>query len=154
MAQTDNGREIIVNMLMKISAGEEYSHVLLRSVLEKYDYLDKREKAFIKQVTEGSLERRITIDYILDAFSRTQVKKMKPFIRELLRMTVYQILYMSGVPDRAAINEAVELTKHYEEQELAAFVNGILGSFVRTEPLPVPETAPAPDAFEEAGEDL
>ena len=145
MAQTDNGREIIVNMLMKISAGEEYSHVLLRSVLEKYDYLDKREKAFIKQVTEGSLERRITIDYILDAFSRTQVKKMKPFIRELLRMSVYQILYMSRVPDRAAINEAVKLAGKRGFGGLTGFVNGVLRTIARDGkdyPLPDEEKNP------------
>lgn len=145
MAQTDNAREIIVNMLMKISAGEEYSHVLLRSVLEKYDYLDKRDKAFIKQVTEGSLERRITIDYILDAFSRTPVKKMKPFIRELLRMSVYQILYMSRVPARAAINEAVKLAGKRGFGGLTGFVNGVLRTIARDGkdyPLPDEEKKP------------
>ena len=58
---------------------------------------------------------------------------------------------MQDVPNAAAINEAVELTKHYEEPELASFVNGILGSFVRTETLPQPQ-APAPGAIFDAPE--
>ena len=57
----------------------------------------------------------------------------------ILRVCMYEILYMQDIPNAAAINEAVELTKHYEEPELAAFVNGILGSFVRSEPLPQEE---------------
>lgn len=127
MAQTGiNSREIIVNMLLTISAGEEYSHVLIRSVLEKYDYLDGKDKAFIKCVTEGCLERRLTLDYVLDGFSKTPVKKMKPFIRELLRMSVYQLLYLSKVPPSAVINEAVKLAKKRGFIGLSGFVNGVL----------------------------
>jgi len=134
-----NSRELIVNILLEISAGEEYSHVLIRSVLEKYNYLDGKEKAFIKCVAEGCLERRIELDYVLDRFSKTPVKKMKPFIREILRMSVYQILYMSRVPDSAAINEAVKLAKKRGFTGLSGFVNGVLRNISkegRTIPLP------------------
>ena len=75
-----NSRELIINMLLEISTGETFSHVLIRSVLEKYNYLEGKEKAFIKCVTEGCLERRIELDYILDGFSKTPVKKMKPYL--------------------------------------------------------------------------
>lgn len=134
-----NSREIIVNILKAISAGEEYSHVMLRNVLEKYDYLDAKDKSFIKCVTEGCLERRIELDYIIDGFSKTPVKKMKPFIRELIRMSVYQILYMSRVPESAAINEAVKLAKSRGFNGLSGFVNGVLRSIAgegRNYPLP------------------
>ena len=127
MAQTGiNSREIIVNMLLSISAGEEYSHVLIRNVLEKYDYLDSKDKAFIKCVTEGCLERRLELDYLLNGFSRTPVQKMKPFIRELLRMSVYQLLYLSKVPPSAVINEAVKLAKKRGFTGLSGFVNAVL----------------------------
>ena len=56
-----NSRELIVTMLMSINGGDEYSHILIRNVLDKYDYLDNKEKAFIKNVTEGSIERRIGV---------------------------------------------------------------------------------------------
>lgn len=138
-------REIVVSILQSISAGEEYSHVLLRSVLEKYDYLDGKDKAFIKRVTEGCLERRIELDYVIDAFSKTPVKKMKPFIRELLRMSTYQILYLSRVPDSAAINEAVKLAGKKGFTGLTGFVNGVLRNIARqgkNYPLPDPVKEP------------
>lgn len=140
-----NSREIIVNMLLAISAGEEYSHVLIRNVLEKYDYLDGKDKAFIKCVTEGCLERRLELDYILDGFSNTSVKKMKPFIRELLRMSVYQLLYLCKVPPAAAINEAVKLAKKRGFTGLSGFVNGVLRKVAkegREYPLPDLKTEP------------
>lgn len=121
-----NSRELIVTMLLSISSGEEYSHILIKNVLDKYDYLDTKEKAFIKNVTEGSIERRIEIDYIIDSFSKTPVSKMKPFIRELLRMSVYQLLFLDRIPASAAINEAVKLAKKKGFTGLSGFVNGVL----------------------------
>lgn len=126
-----NSREIILNILLEVSAEEEYSHVLIRGVLEKYNYLDGKEKAFIKCVTEGCLERRIGLDYIIDGFSNTPVKKMKPVIREILRMSVYQLMYMSRVPASAAINEAVKLAKKRGFTGLSGFVNGVLRKISR-----------------------
>ena len=75
----------------------------------KYQYLEKRERAFITRVTEGTLEHMIEIDYILDQFSKVKVKKMKPVIRNILRSAVYQLKYMDSVPDRAVCSEAVNL---------------------------------------------
>ena len=99
-----NSREIVLDILMEIAKETEYSNLLITAVLNKYDYLDAREKAFIKRVSEGTLERRIQIDHILDQFSKVPVRKMKPLIRELLRMSVYQILFMENIPDAAVCN--------------------------------------------------
>ena len=104
-----NGRDLVLSMLKEIYAGNEFSHILIRQVLEKYDYLDGSEKAFIKRLTEGTLERTIELDYIINQFSNTPVNKMKPLIRSLMRMSVYQILYMDSIPDSAVCNEAVKL---------------------------------------------
>lgn len=126
-----NSRELIATMLMSISREEEYSHILIRNVLDKYDYLDTKEKAFIKCVTEGCVERRIELDYIIDSFSKTPVRKMKPFIRELMRMSTYQIIFLDKVPDSAAINEAVKLAKKKGFTGLTGFVNGVLRNISR-----------------------
>ena len=104
-----NTRDVVLAMLKEIYAGNEFSHILLRQVLDKYDYLEGNEKAFIKRLTEGTLERTLELDYIINQFSNTPVNKMKPLIRALLRMSVYQIIYMDSVPDAAACNEAVKL---------------------------------------------
>lgn len=126
-----NTREIILDILLELSKTDEYSNRLLAGVLEKYDYLDAKEKAFIKRVTEGSIERRIQIDYILDRVSKVPVKKMKPLIRELLRMSVYQLLFMEGTPDAAVCNEAVKLAKKRKFQSLQGYVNGVLRNVSR-----------------------
>ena len=65
-----NVREIILDLLLELSRGKEYSNILIAAVLEKYDYLDGREKAFIKRVSEGTIERRIQIDYVLNLYSK------------------------------------------------------------------------------------
>ena len=106
-----NGREVVLDILLELAKETEYSNILIAAVLEKYDYLDGREKAFIKRVSEGTIERRIQIDYVLDQFSKVPVRKMKPLIRELMRFSVYQILFMEHIPDAAVCNEAVKLAK-------------------------------------------
>lgn len=135
-----NSREIILDILLEISGQNEYSNILITAVLNKYDYLEPREKAFIKHVAEGTLERRIQIDYVLDRYSKVPVRKMKPLIRELLRMSVYQILFMENVPDAAVCNEAVKLAKKRRFQTLQGYVNGVLRTIVREkDKIPYPE---------------
>ncbi len=126
-----NGRDLVLSMLKEIYAGNEFSHILIRQVLEKYDYLEGSEKAFIKRLTEGTLERTIELDYIINQFSNTPVNKMKPLIRSLMRMSVYQIIYMDAVPDSAVCNEAVKLAAAHKFTSLKGFVNGVLRNIVR-----------------------
>ena len=107
MTKSVNEREIVLAVLLEVTENGQFSHIILRDVLSKYQYLEKRERAFITRVTEGTLEHMIEIDYILDQFSKVKVKKMKPVIRGILRSAVYQLKYMDSVPDRAVCNEAV-----------------------------------------------
>ena len=101
MGRQVNEREIVLAVLMEITENGAYSHKILGEVLSKYQYLEKKERAFITRVTEGTLEHLIEIDYILDQFSKVKVKKMKPVIRNILRSGVYQLKYMDSVPDHA-----------------------------------------------------
>ncbi len=127
----ENTREIVLDMLLAIERGEEYSHKLIKAVLDKYDYLDVREKAFMKRLTEGTIEKKIQLDYVIDQFSSVPVRKMKPLIRCLMRMSAYQILYMDSVPDSAVCNEAVKLSMKRKFQNLKGFVNGVLRNLAR-----------------------
>jgi 16S rRNA (cytosine967-C5)-methyltransferase len=110
---------------------DRYSHLVLRDVLDKYAYLEKQERAFLTRLVEGTIERTVELDYILDLYAKVKVKKMKPLIRNLLRMSVYQLRYMASVPDSAVCNEAVKLAKKRGFGQLSGFVNGILRSIVR-----------------------
>ena len=121
-----NTRELILEILLEVTERGQYSHLVIRSVLEKYQYLDKRERAFLTRVAEGTIQRQIELDYILDQFSKVKVRKMKPVIRAILKMGVYQLKYMDSVPASAACNEAVKLAKKKGFGQLSGFVNGVL----------------------------
>ena len=131
MEKKENIRELVTDMVTEIVAGREKSHILIRNVLDKYAYLPGHDRNFIKKVTEGTLERLITIDYVINSFSKVPVNKMKPFIRSLMRMSVYQILYLDKVPDSAACNEAVKLAQKRGFGPLKGFVNGVLRNIAR-----------------------
>lgn len=126
-----NVRELILDMLVEILEKGTYSHLVIRDVLNKYDYMDSRDKAFVKRVAEGTIERLIQIDYILNQFSKVAVSKMKPLIRNLMRMSVYQLLYMDSIPDSAVCNEAVKLAGKRGFKGLSGFVNGVLRNIAR-----------------------
>lgn len=121
-----NIRELVLGILLSVTKEEEYSHIALSAVLDKYQYLSKQERSFITRVSEGTLENMIEIDYIINQFSKTKVNKMKPVIRCILRMSVYQLKYMDSVPDSAACNEAVKLAERKGFRNLKGFVNGVL----------------------------
>lgn len=126
-----NTREIALYCIMEILEKKQYSHYVIKQVLDKYGYLDKRERSFIKRIVEGTIERCIELDYVLDSFSKVPVKKMKPLIRSLMRMSVYQLLYMDGVPDSAVCNESVKLAAKRGFSSLKGFVNGVLRNIIR-----------------------
>ncbi len=121
-----NEREIVLDILMEVLEEGKYSHIVLREVLDKYQYTDKKKRAFITRVTEGTIERLIELDYIINQVSKVKVKKMKPLIRNLIRSAVYQMKYMDSVPNSAICNEAVKLATKRGFYGLKGFVNGVL----------------------------
>lgn len=128
---TVSGREIVLETLLLITRDGQYSHIALKNVLDKYQYLEKKERAFITRVVNGTLERMIELDYIINQFSKIKVHKMKPVIRTLLRSGVYQLIYMDSVPDSAVCNEAVKLAAKKGFVNLKGFVNGVLRNISR-----------------------
>lgn len=131
---TDRGlenREIVLDILMEVLEKGSFIHVVLGQALEKYQYLDKADRAFITRLAEGTVEYLIQIDAVINRYAKIKTQKMKPAIRNLLRLGVYQILYMDRVPDSAACNEAVKLAAKRRFQGLKGFVNGVLRSVAR-----------------------
>ncbi len=130
MAGTVNTRELVLDILLEIEEGA-MSHIAIRECLTKHQFLPKQDRAFITRVCEGTLEYRITIDYILNAYSSVPVSRMKPVIREILRSGIYQLRYMDSVPDSAAVSEAVSLAQKRGFYNLKSFVNGVLRTAAR-----------------------
>ncbi|MEW4413604.1 16S rRNA (cytosine(967)-C(5))-methyltransferase RsmB [Clostridium sp. AN503] len=131
MTKPTQSRELILDILMEILENGGYSHIILRQALEKYQYLEKQDRALITRVVEGTIEYRLTIDAVIDACSKTKVERMKPIIRTILRMSVYQIIWMDRIPDSAVCNEAVKLAEKRRFVGLKGFVNGVLRTISR-----------------------
>lgn len=131
MTKPTESRELILDILTEILEKGGYSHVVLRQALEKYQYLEKQDRAFITRVVEGTIEYRLTIDAILNQCSKTPVEKMKPVIRTILRMSVYQLFWMDRIPDRAVCSQAVSLAEKRRFYGLKGYVNGVLRGIIR-----------------------
>ena len=131
MTDSVNLRAVVLDILMEINEKGEFSHLLINNALTKYQYLDKNKRAFISRLSLGTIENRIELDYIIDQFSKTPVRKMKPLIRNICEMSVYQIIYMDNIPDSAVCNEAVKLAQRKGFYNLKPFVNGVLRTIAR-----------------------
>lgn len=125
-------REAVLEVLTGIREQGTYSHIAVKDMLDRCERegMDRRQRAFVKRLTEGVIERRIELDDIVRRYTKKGVR-IRPIIRDILRMGIFQILYMDSVPDSAACNESVKLTKTYGKKELSGFVNGILRTVVR-----------------------
>lgn len=125
---TEN-RRIALEILMEASDESVKLSTILKNSLDKIDYMDRQDKAFISRLVKGCVERRITLDYVIALYAKT--KKIKPVIKNILRMAIYQILYMDSIKDFAACSEAVNLTKDRGLVGLSSFVNGVLRNIAR-----------------------
>lgn len=92
--------------------------------------LDKRDRAFVTELTYGTLRALGTLDWIIKQFSKQKLDKIPDLVLDLLRMSIYQIIYMD-VPDHAAVNEAVVIAKSYFHPGISKFVNGVLRAIAR-----------------------
>ena len=142
----ENIRYLALESLLAIEKDGKKSNEVTDAVLTKYAYLPKNERAFYTRLVRGTLENSIRADLIINVYSSVPVRKMKPAIRWILRMGVYQIEKMDSVPDSAAVNESVKLAAMKGFGRLKGFVNGVLRSYIR-EPgkfrMPSQDDAPA-----------
>lgn len=148
MSKSINTRSIILDMLIEINEKKQYSHIVLRNALKKYQYLSHEDRSFISRVALGCVEKKITLDYIIDQFSTVKTNKLKPVIRNIFRMGIYQILFMDGTQDFAACNEAVKLAEERGFRSLKGFVNGVLRNIARnTENIKYPDQTKDPVGY-------
>lgn len=125
-----NARDMVLSMLIRTLDQGVFSHLVLQRMLEK-EAPERQEQIFIERLFHGVLEQLLFLDWIISSYSRVKIQKIKPVILHILRMSIFQMLFMDAVPDHAAINEAVLLAKKRGLSGLAPFVNGLLRSFQR-----------------------
>lgn len=126
-----NEREVALNLISDILNEGAYNNIILRRFFNRNKTLSTVERSFITEVVNGTLRNLIHIDYIIDFFSKTKTKKMKPVVLNILRISVYQIMFMDRVPASAVVNEAVKIMKKRGIGGLSGFVNGVLRGIIR-----------------------
>ena len=113
------------------------------------DYPNEKQLDYIRQVVKGVAEHGPELDQYIAQYSKNWAFDRIPrTAAAIMRVSMYEILYMPDIPAAASINDAVEIAKKYEDEKVVSFLNGILGAFVRAEfpeaaEKPAPEVAPA-----------
>ena len=120
-------REVALKTLYKIDKEEAYSNIALdENIKENRNQLDDRDIGFISEIVYGVTSWKLTIDEIIKKYSNIKLKKISPWILNILRMGIYQIIFLDKVPKSAAVNESVNLAKRYGHKGSRNFVNAIL----------------------------
>ncbi|MDQ1146757.1 16S rRNA (cytosine967-C5)-methyltransferase [Bacillus sp. SORGH_AS 510] len=124
-----NVREIALDLLTTIEKNQSYSNLLLNTTIEKNE-LSAKDVGLLTELTYGTLQRKMALDFYLKPFIKDN-KKLADWIHHLLRLTLYQMVYLDRIPDRAAIYEAVDIAKKRGHKGIASLVNGVLRSIQR-----------------------
>lgn len=120
-----NVRRLAVEALTRVHGAGGYSSIVLDNLISQKELTDV-DRALLSHLFYGVIERRLTLDYVLEQGSSTKLRKMHPTVREILRLGAYQILYMDRIPVSAAVNEAVKLTRAMGQPRASGLVNALL----------------------------
>ncbi len=123
-------RQAAVLSLNSAFKSGRFINLELDSTIKKYGFEDK-DKSFYTRLLYGTVERKITLDYIINTLSTVPDEKIEPLVKCILETGLYQIFYMDRVPDSAACNEATNLVKSLCPKAYAGFVNAIMRNAVR-----------------------
>ena len=125
-------REVALKTLYKIDKEGAYSNIALdETIKENRNTLDDRDTGFISEIVYGVTSWKLTIDEIIKKYSKLKLKKISPWILNILRMGIYQIVFLDKVPKSAAVNESVNLAKRYGHKGSSNFVNAVLRKVVK-----------------------
>jgi 16S rRNA (cytosine967-C5)-methyltransferase len=113
-----NVRDAALSILMAIEKNQAYSNLLLHQTIEKYN-IEQKDSGLLTEITYGTLQHKMTLDYYLQPFVKG---KLDDWVRQLLRLSLYQIHYLDRIPNHAAVNEAVEIAKKRSHKGTAGLV--------------------------------
>ncbi len=122
-------REIALKALYNIETKETFTNAALKDALTAD--LSANDRGLVTEIIYGVIQNKTAIDYIISRYSKIKIKKMTPWVLNILRMGVFQIYYMDKIPHSAACNESVKLANKYSHRAGSGFVNGVLRSFAR-----------------------
>jgi 16S rRNA (cytosine967-C5)-methyltransferase len=125
---SNNPRRVALSVINDVLNNDAYANIALNEKI-KSENLTELDKKLVTQLVYGTISKKITLDW----YTKPYVKKAKKWVKNLLAMTVYQIIYMDRIPTSAAVDEAVKIAKKQGDQRLSGFVNGVLRNFTRAE---------------------
>jgi N utilization substance protein B len=141
-------RELAFQALFQIDLGRNTPDFALRYACSEND-LTEKSREFLEDMVNGTARHAKEIDDLLTRFSEEwPLERMGGTDRNLLRMALYELIYREDIPVSVTVNEAVELAKHYGDEESGKFVNGILGNIIRQFTLPEKPTVDEADPEE------
>lgn len=126
----DTAREVALKVLYQIEAKDAYANLALSQALKQKD-LNQLERGLTTELVHGVTRTRNTLDWILEQYVKSGLKKLTPWIRNILRLGVYQLYYLDKIPPSAAVNESVKLAKKYGHAGTVKLVNGVLRNVER-----------------------
>ena len=134
-----NPRETVLSALVAMRRNGAWSDGVLKDLIKR-DGLDSRDAALATRICGGVLQNLLLCDFYISSFCSLKIDKLQPFVRDILRIGVYQIVFMDRIPNNAAVNEAVNSVKKHANPRAAGMVNGVLRSLCRSlDNLPEPE---------------
>ena len=123
----DKTREIALKILYKIDNEKAYSNIVLNEMIKQNKKeLEDRDVGLISEIVYRTTTWKLTLDEIIKKYSKIKLKKISPWILNILRMGIYQIVFLNKIPKSAAVNESVNLAKRYGHKASSSFVNAIL----------------------------
>lgn len=140
-----NERKEAAQILVKVLYEGAYSSVLLQKTFQAHPEWDGRQRALITNLVYTVLTHTLRLESMVNLYSRTPMRRMKPYIAVVLMMSAAQLLWMKKIPPSAVVDEAVKLVLASPWKGLSGFVNGVLRSMLRAE---------LRESWPEAGEDL
>lgn len=125
-----NARKLALRILDEIDQTHDFSHIVVNRTFQRYD-IESADRRFVSHIVFGVLENKLLLDYYIRKLSAQRFSRIDPSIVNILRMGLYQLVYMTKVPDSAAVDESVKLAKGITAKD-SSFVNGILRTFLRS----------------------
>ncbi|TCP29130.1 16S rRNA (cytosine967-C5)-methyltransferase [Scopulibacillus darangshiensis] len=122
-------RETALDILLKIEKQHAYSQLVLNEALE-HSELNQKDKALLTQLVYGVIQRKMTLNYYLQTYIKPN-RKIEPWVRQLLYLSIYQKAFLTRIPDHAMVNEAVKIASKRGHKGVAGFVNGVLRQMLR-----------------------
>lgn len=137
----ENPRNLALKTIKSLTGESRHGGGYLDDLFESRPYLDHRDRAFISQLIQGVVRWRLRLDWIIGRFSDLPVSKIDPFVLNILRLALFQILFLDRVPESAAVNEAVNQARtNKKTAHTTSFVNAILRNICRgKEDIPFPD---------------